>query len=381
MIRRKRSPSRLCIGSLGVLFLLAFLLPAVKEGADIRLWILVIAVPGTLLVFGMPFLSRLFSLDRLLSVVALALCAAGVLSLAPLSPAESLNQAFLCVGALVLMLLGSLFTRMLRPAMITSLITAGLSFGVCAVPLLTDSVPVRMTDLSLPVLLVAFVSVLSLRNQLPAVLLALVGTALLLALGRPVTALIWSVTFILLFWSSSGHPAILVSGIAVVCLLFSAFRFLSPDLFSEMRSSFPDPGIRSGLFGPVSFEDLFLSESALPDSLFHLIIVRYGWILSACLVLLYPVILMRGTSLARSARSRFHGLIAMGAVLLITLHAVSALLCMAGVVSVQSTVLPGLARDVPSLGAFLFLIGMLGAVSARNREDLEEDAHLAMLAD
>ena len=225
MIRRKRSPSRLCIGSLVVLFLLAFLLPAVKEGADARLWILVAAVPGTLLVFGMPFISRLFSLDRLLSVVALVLCASGILALAPLSPGESLTQAFLCAGALVLMLSGSLFARMLRPAMITSLITAGLALGMCAVPLLSDSVPVLITDLSLPLLLIAFVSMLSLRNQLPAMLFALVGTALLLVLGRPVTALIWSVTFILLFWSSSGHPVILISGIAAVCLLFSAFRF------------------------------------------------------------------------------------------------------------------------------------------------------------
>ena len=98
------------------------------------------------------------------------------------------------------------------------------------------------------------------------------------------------------------------------------------------------------------------------------------------MVLIYPVLLIRGGSLAILARGRFHGLTAMGAVLLLGLGAVSALLGDFGLSPVEALPLPLLSSDFSSLSSSLFLAGLLCGVSARNKADLEEDARLSMLA-
>ncbi len=380
MIRRKSSPARMCLGLLIVFFALAFLLPAVREGGDPRLWVLAAAVPGALLLFGLPFVPRLLSLDRVLSVLALTLCAAGILALARESADEAVAQALRCAGAVAFLVVGSWVLRVLRPSLMTALVSGGVTLVLFAVPLLADSVSLPEPDIFLPLLLIAFVSLLSIRSQLPAMLLALMGMTLLLARGNPVTALIWGITFLLLFWSWSGHPVILLSGIAAVCVLVSGARFLFPGLFSAAGGTSAFAGMNPGLFGPGTADDPLIGEAGLPSALFPLFAGRYGWILSACVLMLYPSVMFRGVSLARSARSRFHGMIAMGAVIMIMLNASAGLLFDAGFISVQQVCLPGLSRDFASLGSFLFLVGMLGFISSRGQADLEEDAHLAMLA-
>ncbi len=128
--------------------------------------------------------------------------------------------------------------------------------------------------------------------------------------------------------------------------------------------------------------DPFLAAAASMEmSLFQRMAVRYGWIVAAGSLALYPVIILRGSALACASGSRLQGMAVMGSVLLTGLTALAALLSDFGIWTVSGISLPGLTQDSPSLCIFLFLMGICGGVSARNRADLEEDAHIAMLAD
>ena len=70
----------------------------------------------------------------------------------------------------------------------------------------------------------------------------------------------------------------------------------------------------------------------------------------------------------------------MGACLLLGLYAIAAVLSFFGFLPFTVSEMPMLTTSPASLGAHLFLAGLLCGISGRNDSDLAEDAHLAMLA-
>ena len=89
---------------------------------------------------------------------------------------------------------------------------------------------------------------------------------------------------------------------------------------------------------------------------------------------------LRGASVAVSARTRFHAVLAMGISLMLALRTLASMLSVFGLLPAAMPALPLLTASLPSLCAQMFLIGLLCGISGRNDADLAEDAHLAMLA-
>lgn len=380
MKKTRSSPGRFLLFALVIFFAGAFARPVVLEGLDNRLYIYAAAVSGVLLFCGIRPVSRLLAQDRILLVVSLGLCAFSILVSAQADMEEAQAQAFRCAGALVLMIAGSAFVRAVRPSGMLALFPAVPALTLLVLSLIMDT-GFRAGPVSVVLLMPAFAILLSSRRQLPAMLLALAGTVLLLAQRDLVSAAVWSVTFLLLFWACSGHPAVLLAGAAFVVLSGFAAGLLDPGLFApeEAASVFLD--INPGWVG-LELSDPFLSEAVFGNSsMFSWLALRYGWIFAVCVLLFYPVLMLRGSALARASGSRLNGLLAMGAVLLTGLTAIAALLSDFGIWPVSGLSLPGLAGDFPSQGSFLFLMGLCGGVSVRNRTDLEDDMRIAMLAD
>ena len=380
MSRRRKSgssPGRFMIGALMLFFAAAFARPAALQEQDTGLYILGGAVAGAFLLGGSKLLTRVLCQDRILFVVSLSLCALDVLIQAQADFSAGLSRAFICTGSLLLMVAGSFFVRAVRPTLTFGLIAAVPTLVFLAFPLLTDTASLSLCLVSLALLMIAFVTLLTARYQLFAILFALAGTALLFAQHLPVPALIWSTAFLLLFWAYSGHLMLLLAGaggVTALVFLFSGFP-ASPDTPSLFAS------VNPGWVGLELTDPILETGISSEASVFTWVAFRYGWIVAACVLLLYPVIMLRGSALARSSRSRLHGMLSMGAVLLTGLTAVAALLSDFGILASSGLSLPGLAADTPSLCVFLFLMGMLGGVSVRNQADLEEDAHIAMLAE
>lgn len=380
MKKRTASARRVCQWTVFLFFLLAFLLPAVKEG-DERLWTLAVAVPAVILLCGVVF-SRLLSMDRFLTVVSVSLAALGILLMTG-QPEQAVSQALRSAGALFFLFLGVTVIHIYHPSVTAVLVPAVIALAMLAVPLANASISVPLAFPAVSLLMIAFVALLSMRRQLAALLLGLAGTVLLLAQSATAAAAVWSVTFLLLFWSSGGHPAYLLAGTSAVVLAGLGASALLPDLFS-MPADAPAPVLSSAsplsLLGPETAEAVPADLPLGGTSLLPVAALRYGLVFSACIALLYPLLLIRGGSLAITSRSRFHGLAAMGSVLLLGLSAVSALLGDFGLSPVEALPLPLLSADFASLASSLFLVGLLCGVSARNKTDLEDDARLSMLA-
>ncbi len=374
------SARRICFWAVILFFLAGFLLPAVREG-DERLWMLAFAVPAVILLCGTLFV-RLLSMDRLLTVLSVSLCALGILLMAG-QPDLAVTRALQSAGALVFLFFGITVVHIYRPSAAAAMVPAFIGLALPVFPLAGVDAGFRVELPACVFLMIAFSALLSMRRQLYALLLGLAGTALLLAQPAPTAAIVWSIVFLLLFWAYGGHPAYLLAGVSVVLLLGLSASALNPGLFSASSDA---PGSPLQAAAPLSFFGPEMPEAvpALADpaamSLLPAAAARYGLVFAACMVLLYPVLLIRGGSLAVLARSRFHGLTAMGAVLLLGLGTVSALLGDFGLSPVEALPLPLLSTDFSSLSSSLFLAGGLCGVSARNKADLEEDARLSMLA-
>ena len=374
------SARRICFWAVILFFLAGFLLPAVREG-DERLWMLAFAVPAVILLCGTLFV-RLLSMDRLPTVLSVSLCALGILLLAG-QPDLAATRALRSAGALFFLFLGMTVIHIYRPSAAAAVVPAFIGLALPILPLAGVDGGFRVELPACVFLMIAFSALLSMRRQLYALLLGLAGSALLLAQPAPAAAVVWSIVFLLLFWAYGGHPAYLLAGVSAVLLLGLGASALNPGLFSVSAEAPVSPlqaAAPLSFFGPEMPEAVPSLVDPDAVSLLPAVVARYGLVFAACMVLLYPVLLIRGGSLAILARSRFHGLSAMGAVLLLGLGAISALLGDFGLSPVEALPLPLLSSDFSSLSSSLFLAGLLCGVSARNKADLEEDARLSMLA-
>ena len=115
-------------------------------------------------------------------------------------------------------------------------------------------------------------------------------------------------------------------------------------------------------------------------SLFPRLLGHYGLVFAGLTVLMYLPLILRGTTVASCARTRFHAILAMGICLLLSLYTLASVLSFFGFLPFGELEMPLLTTSLPSLCAHLFLAGILCGISGRNDSDLAEDAHLAMLA-
>ena len=361
------------------LFLLAlsFLLPALQAGNG-ELYLLAAAVPGVLLLFVL-IPGRIFSLDLPSVTISLILCSFSVLAFAAADSGKAVHQGIICLISLFFLLVGPVLLRAFRPSLPASLSLAVIAGLLLSLPLLHPALSLSLMESALALLLFSFVSVLSLKMRLPAFLISLTGIVLLLLQKSPIFAAVWGFTCILVFWACSGSAlwSALTAGTSLALFTgFYAFTGWPSDFFRDPSlSSIP----RIGLFSPVTPPENPVSLSENP-SVFLLLGDQYGLIFLLCILLLLLVLLFRCSFVARCARSFFHASMALGVMLLLGLRMLAFLLSLAEILSPPVTDLPFVTVSLPDLAGQMLLLGLLSGVSAKNRENLTEDTHLAMLA-
>ena len=132
MKKHSVSARRICFWAVILFFLAGFLLPAVREGNE-RLWILSIAVPAVILLCGTLF-ARLLSMDRLLAVMSVSLCALGIL-LATGQPDLAVTRALRSAGALLFLFLGITVVHVYRPSVAAAIVPAFIGLVLPVLPL------------------------------------------------------------------------------------------------------------------------------------------------------------------------------------------------------------------------------------------------------
>lgn len=367
------SPRRLYLFLAAAFFALAFLELSIRDGDD-RLAVLAGAVPAAL-VLGSLIPVRLFSLDRLMTSIALTLAAFGILAVAFLRPDDAVSGALQSAAAVAFLIPGALIVNGLRPVTVVAVILGVPALCLLSVPLIMPYLTFSCEEVSMLFLIIACVILTVRQKQLSAMLFALAGAALLLLNRHPLSAMIWCLCCFLLMWAYPVRLPVMLLSLSSVGLLFYGAYWLG---FLELQApGAPVLPFPPSLFGPESAD---FALAAGPDAFLPALAGRYGLIMAGSIMLLYPLMMVRGTALARASRSRFQGMLAMGITLLISLMALGALLHDMDVLPFQEIPMPFLSDSFPSLCSCFFMAGMLGGISARNRQALDEDARLSAIA-
>lgn len=355
---------------------LVFVVPALRTGNTL-LYFLAVLIPCSMLLFETVF-ARLFSLDRMIVALVLWLSAAGVAALAVSDPDAALAQSMCCGAALVALLIGGIMIRSLTPSVLTSACTAFLGLLFLAGRLLAPNLNLPLAEAAMALLLIAFTSLFARQGPVSALILGVAALALALFSNDPATAVFWGLVILLLTFAADGRLVIIIPALAAVLLLFSGAVLLRLFPAAYQASSPLDALVSVPAIGTDVLPEGFTASD--PDSLFLFVTGHYGLIFSGLIALLFLPLALRGSSVAVSARTRFHGMLAMGVTLLISLQALAAILSVFGFLPLSGIRLPFLTRNLPDLCSEFFLAGLLCGVSGRNDADLAEDAHLAMLA-
>ena len=379
MNRRHASSRFRFSGAALLLVLLAFLIPALREG-DSRLYLLAALVPAALLLCT-TVLARLFSMDRLLLSLSLYLCALGILAPAVSDPGVSLAQAARCGAGVLALLAGTLLVRSLTPTVLAAAASAFAGLLLLLAKSVSASLTVDLTQPAMVLLTVSCAALLSRQRTVWAFIPGILAPALMLLQEDTASAVLWCLVFLLLLWTADGRLFPCLSGLVLCAALFPAFRLLRQP---AAVPAVPLPQavslsvlVSAGLFGADAYAGGIPSASS---SLFPVLAAHYGLIFTGFTVLLFLPLAQHGLAVAASSRSRFHGVLAAGCSLLLVLRVLAALLSGFGVLTFFDGSLPFLTSSLPDLCSQLFLIGLLCGIAARNEDDLSEDAHLAMLS-
>ena len=376
MSKAKSSPRLRFTGAAILLSALLFLVPALKDGND-TLYLLALLVPCGMLLAG-TVLARVFSLDRLILNVSLWICAVGIAAFAFTDPQAALAHALNCGAGMVILLVGGILIRSMTDSLLTSVCTAFLGILLLAGKALSPALSIPVTGAALALLLIAFTSLLSRQGPISAALTGLAALALLLFIGETQEALLWGITLTLLLFAADGRLIIVLPSLAAVLLVFFGAYRLFPGMSVASSASSLNTLVSAGAIGADTLPEGIAAAENIP--LFHRLTGHFGLLFAGLTALLFLPLTLRGTSVAVTARTRFHSSLAMGICLLLALRTFFGLLCAFEVIPFSGPDLPLLTSSLPDLWSQLFLIGMLCGISGRNDADLADDAHLAMLA-
>ena len=403
----RRDPGKLLSSAVMLFFFSAFLLLWLKDFA----WqaaALAVAVP-VMIWLGVNFLPRLFPADKLLLSLTNFLCALGVLVLYATNPAYAYQQAVYYGVGLVAMVVCIYLVRIIKHWRIPVYLLMPVSLALLALPLIigreingaknwfyVGGLSVQPSEIVKLSLLLIISHFMSRRKFLPWLIFA-VGCLGLLMLQKDLgTALMYYGVTLMLYYASSSNLLLtgigLAGGAGAAVLGYKMFAHVKRRvaIWQNPWSDYDNAGYQlvqglmaiasGGLFGV----GLGLgSPRTIPvyhtDFIFAVICEQFGVIFGLCVLLMYVAIIWRGATTAMAARTSFHGLLAMGATLMIGLQTFVIIGGVIKLIPLTGVTMPLVSYGGTSLVSSMCLIGLLQGVASLNEDDLNEDTRLAML--
>lgn len=403
----RRDPGKLLSSAVMLFYFSAFLLLWLKDFA----WqaaALAVAVP-VMIWLGVNFLPRLFPADKLLLSLTNFLCALGVLVLYATNPAYAYQQAVYYGVGLVAMVVCIYLVRIIKHWRIPVYLLMPVSLALLALPLIigreingaknwfyVGSLSVQPSEIVKLSLLLIISHFMSRRKFLPWLIFA-VGCLGLLMLQKDLgTALMYYGVTLMLYYASSSNLLLtgigLAGGAGAAVLGYKMFAHVKRRvaIWQNPWSDYDNAGYQlvqglmaiasGGMFGV----GLGLgSPRTIPvyhtDFIFAVICEQFGVIFGLCVLLMYVAIIWRGATTAMAACTSFHGLLAMGATLMIGLQTFVIIGGVIKLIPLTGVTMPFVSYGGTSLVSSMCLIGLLQGVASLNEDDLDEDTRLAML--
>lgn len=413
MAKEKRDPGRLMVSASMLFFMSAFLLISFKtETPDLSALALAAGVP-VMLWIGTMLLPKIFPADKLLLTITNFLCGIGVLILYSTSPEHGIRQAKYYaygIAAMVLVVFVVRFVKM-RWKWPTRLLWLG-SLAVLALPiaigtevngaknwLIFGSFSLQPSELVKLTLIIVCAYYMSRRKMMPW-LIFFVGCIGLIVLQKDLGAvLLYFSVALFMFYASSSNIMLslaaigMASGGAVLAYQMPMFAHVKRRvaIWQNPWRDAQGAGYQivqslvaiasGGLFGV----GLGLGmPTVIPvyesDMIFAVICEQFGILFGLCILLMYIILILRGINIALAARSRFHGLLAMGCVVLLAVQTVVIVGGVIKMIPLTGVTMPFISAGGSSLVSSFCLIGLLQGVASLNEDDLKADARLAQLS-
>lgn len=400
-----RDPGKLMSRLTMLFFFTAFLLLALKDLAW-QGFALAVGVP-VMILMGVELLPKLFPADKLLLSLTNFLCALGVLVLYATSPALAYRQAVFYGVGILAMILCVYMVRAVRSWRAPALLLYPISLAMLALPLIIGretngatnwiyigGISVQPSELVKISLLIIISYAMSRHRMLLWLTFAAASLGVLMLQKDLGTALLYYGVTLMLFYASSG--SLLLTGVGVAGGAGAAL--MGYRMFAHVKrrvaiwlnpwADYDNAGYQivqglmalasGGLFGM----GLGLgSPRSIPvyetDFIFAVICEQFGLIFGLCVLAMYAAIIWRGATIAAQARRSFHGLLAMGATLMIGLQTFVIIGGVIKLIPLTGVTMPFVSSGGSSLLSSMCLIGLLQGVDSLNDDDLDEDDRLA----
>lgn len=406
----RRRPDQRLVAAIMLFYFSAFLLVSLKEQIQWQGLALSVIVP-ILIYVSTLWLPRFFPADKLLLAIANFLCALGVLILYSTDQgagtSRGMQQAVYYGCGIVAMLFCILLVRYVRRwKFLIKLVMIGAA-GLLVLPLAigteqngatnwiniggTSLQPSEMVKLALLLILSYY---MSRRRMLPWLVFSVFSLGVLMLQKDLGTALIYYATTLFLFYSSTGNLPLtglgLLGGAGAAALGYTMFAHVkkrvaiwqNPWIYYETSgyqivqmlmaiASGGLFGVGLGLGSPRVIPVYFT------DCIFAVICEQFGILFGILVLVMYVILILRGTSIATSARHSFHGLLAMGATVMLGVQTFVIIGGVLKMIPLTGVTMPFVSYGGTSLVSCMGLIGLLQGVSSVNQDDLEYDYEIS----
>lgn len=354
-----KDPGRSLSRAVSIFYISAFCLLFLR---DFQWQALALAVAVPLAgAFTTGFLPRLFPVDKLLLSLTNFLCALGLLVLYDTNPTYAYHQSiyyFVGLAAMVvciyLIRVGRSFRLLVWPMMLLSLVLLVLPLFIGKETygaknwFYVGGISVQPSEIVKLTLIIVISRFMADRRLIPWLGFSVACLGVLMLQADLGTALLYYGVTLMLYFASSGNPVLMLCGIGGGVL-----------------------GVGLGLGSPTTIPVYHT------DFIFSVICEQFGMLFGSCVLLMYVAIIWRGTSIAMAARTRFHGLLAMGCTAMLGLQTFIIIGGVIKLIPLTGVTMPFVSYGGTSLVACLCLIGLIQGVSSVNEDDLARDADLA----
>ena len=391
-------------------FFSAFLL--ISLNGEIRLdgFVLSAVVP-LMLYIAIMWMPRFFPADKLLLAIANFLCALGVLvryvTDRGAGTSRGVQQAMYYGVGILAMLVCILLVRYVRRwDFLIALIMLG-SAGLMVLPLaigteqngatnwiVISGISLQPSEMVKIALLLILGWYMSQHRFWPWFLFA--GFCLLaLMLQKDLgTALIYYTTTLFLFWATTGNLPLTGLGVLGGCgaavagyQMFAHVKkrvaiWRNPWLYYETSGYQMVQALMAIASGGLFGVGLGLgSPRVIPvyfsDAIFAVICEQFGILFGVLVLVMYVILILRGASIANSARSSFHAILAMGATVMLGVQTFVIIGGVMKLIPLTGVTMPFVSYGGTSLVSCMGLIGLIQGVSSVNQDDLDYDYQIS----
>ncbi len=402
----RRRPDRRLISAIMLFFFSAFLLVACRGELRWQGFALAVAVPAMIYVATM-WLPRFFPADKLLLAIANFLCALGVLVLystdLDAGTSRGMQQAIYYGCGIVAMLFCILLVRYVKRWRAFIWVVGVAAAGLLALPLAIGSekngatnwiivggTSLQPSELVKRALILVAGYFMSRRRFVPWFLFSVYSLGVLMLQKDLGTALIYYATVLLLYYASSGNLPLTALGLlggggpAVLGYHMFAHAIKRVAIWRNPWMYYETAGYQiaqilmaiasGGLFGVgLGLGAPRVIPVYYTDCIFAVICEQFGVLFGILVLGMYVILILRGASIAMSARHSFHALVAMGCTAMLGIQTFVIIGGVLKLIPLTGVTMPFVSYGGTSLVSCMGLIGLIQGVASVNQDDLSYD--------